>query len=292
MTPRRTRSLSSVVTVVLDVSWYLLAITLGLVVCVLIVTAVSDRPGEMQLSIPVSFDLDLQAERAPATTPAIEPARIERGNGTLIVPIQQGGFLYSTMTTLIVLLALGLWILSQLCAVFRTVRDGRPFTAANVNRIRWVGVGVILGELASAGSAFYGNQYAVTHLATDTIRFGGMPIVDPTRHHPWPRHSGHRRGLQGWNAAGGRPVAYDLRNLMAIRINLDRVAARSPSVTHRAGRRHWHHARQPLSPQNEQGPGDSFLDPRRSLSRTWLPAGGLNRICPGNVKEQLALAPR
>jgi hypothetical protein len=133
----------------------------------------------MQLGIPVTFEIRLRGDR-PVQPVASEQARIEKGSGTLIVPIDRGGVLYAAVTTLIVLLAIGLWILGQLCAVLRTVRDGKPFTAANVRRIRWVGVGVILGEFVASGSALFGNYYAASHVVWDGVQFGGVPIVSPT----------------------------------------------------------------------------------------------------------------
>jgi len=176
--PQR-RSLSSIVKLLLDASWYFVALTLGLAVCLLLLIAFSE-PGEMRLGIPVTFEMTLRADLPPAQPATVEQARIEKGSGTLIVPIGRGGFLYATVATLIVLLVVGLWILGQLCAVFRTVRDGKPFTAANVRRIRWVGVGVILGEFVASGSALFGNYYAASHVVSDGVRFGGIPIVSPT----------------------------------------------------------------------------------------------------------------
>jgi len=179
MPPVRRHSLSSVVKTLLDVSWYLIALALGLAICLLLLITFTE-PGRMQLGIPVTFEMTPGAGRPPVQSVAVESARIEKGRGTLIVPIDRGGFLYATVTTLIVLLAIGLWILGQLCAVFRTVRDGNPVTAANVRRIRWVGVGVILGEFVASGSAFFGNYYAASHVAWDGVQFGGIPIVSPT----------------------------------------------------------------------------------------------------------------
>jgi hypothetical protein len=192
MPPAR-RSLSAVVKLLLDASWYFVALALGLAVCLLLLVTFS-QPSQIQLAlgIPVTFEMTLRADGPPVQPVqplqplqpvqpvAVEQARIEKGSGTLIVPIDQGGVLYATVTTLIVLLAIGLWILGQLCAVFRTVRDGKPFTAANVRRIRWVGVGVILGEFVASGSAFFGNSYAASHIVWDGVQFGGIPIVSPT----------------------------------------------------------------------------------------------------------------
>jgi hypothetical protein len=86
------------------------------------------------------------------------------------------------VTTTALLAALGiavaLWVLIQLRAVFRTLRDGRPFVHANATRIRWIGYAVILGEFAKSLVLFTGNAFAKTHFATDTLRFDAWPKVD------------------------------------------------------------------------------------------------------------------
>ena len=137
-------SISSLVKVVLDVAWYVVAIGVGLALCLLILSSFTKRPGNMELGLPVSFDLDLRAPLVTSASPGIEGVRIKGARGTLNMPVQRGGFLFATIATLIVLLTMVLWVLSQLRAVFRTLRDGRPFVPANVSRLRWVGVGVIL----------------------------------------------------------------------------------------------------------------------------------------------------
>jgi hypothetical protein len=160
-------SISSAVKTLLDISWYLVAITLGLAVCVLFVLVVNTRTGNMELGVPVSFDLNLQAHQ------------ITDARGTLVMPIQRGRFLYASFAVLIGLLTLALWILSQLRAVFRSLGEGRPFVPANVRRIRLIGVGVIAGQLAWAEATFAGNYYSMSHFVAVGLTFAARPSINP-----------------------------------------------------------------------------------------------------------------
>ena len=58
-----------------------------------------------------------------------------------------------TAATIGLTVTLIIWVVGLLRAVFRTVRDGRPFVPANATRLRWIAVAVIGGELARAGVA-------------------------------------------------------------------------------------------------------------------------------------------
>ena len=66
----------------------------------------------------------------------------------------------------------------KLQSVFRTLRDGRPFDAANAARIRWIGFAVIAGELVQSLVRFGGNVYANAHFAADAVRFDAWPSID------------------------------------------------------------------------------------------------------------------
>jgi hypothetical protein len=75
-------------------------------------------------------------------------------------------------------MAIGLWVLTQLRAVFRTLRDGRPFVPANAARIRWIAYAVILGEIARSIVLFAGNAYARSHFAADGLSFDSWPSIN------------------------------------------------------------------------------------------------------------------
>jgi hypothetical protein len=167
----------SFVKVVLDVSWYLIAIGLGLGVCLLLLSAFSHQPGNM-IGIPVSFDSDLQASSVASPSVRIDGVRIKNARGTLNLPIERSEFLFANVAILIALMTFGLFVLTQLRAVFRALRDGRPFVSANVRRIRWIGMSVILGELVWSGIVLFENRYAATHVAAVGVRFNALPDLN------------------------------------------------------------------------------------------------------------------
>ena len=81
----------------------------------------------------------------------IGKAQIQDARGTLRFHPQEGAFRVANLALVVVLLALVMWVLGQLRAVFRTLRDGQPFVPANAMRIRWIAYVVILGEVAAVG---------------------------------------------------------------------------------------------------------------------------------------------
>lgn len=178
MSAGRSQPISSVVKVVLDVTWYVGALGVALIVVALCLAAVSNRPGLLDLSFPVSFELDLDAYGLTYESARLEGARIEDASGVLDIAVRQRGLVLGVAAGVAVLGALALWVLGQLRAVFRTLREGRPFVPANVRRIRWVGVGVIAGELLGDALGFAGNYYTAAHFAAEGIRFTSWPDID------------------------------------------------------------------------------------------------------------------
>lgn len=166
------RSLSSFLKIVLDVGWYVVVVSLGLAVAALVLCVFVDfSGGNGTLSVPVFFELDAAANNVASPSLGIEGAKLQDARANLRVSAGKGGFLLANLSVLVVLLSLVLWLVTQLRRVFRTLRDGQPFAAANVSRIRQVGWAVILGELARAGTIFFESYYASTHFTVGGIRF-------------------------------------------------------------------------------------------------------------------------
>jgi hypothetical protein len=131
-----------------------------------------------KMTIPVSFSLDARTHRVTAPSLGIEDAEIRDARGSLRFPTRRGAFFVGNVILLIFLFALALWVIGQLRAVFRTLRDGQPFVPANATRIRWVAGGVIAGELARSVIVFVGNYYAMTHFSADGLRFDVRPDLN------------------------------------------------------------------------------------------------------------------
>ena len=193
-------SLASLLTGMLNVAWYGVALGLALALVVLIVVPFVDLPG-MKVMIPVSFTLDAQTHRVTAPTLGIDGTVPEVGvggspgfgfdfgdpvskqarvhvRGSLQFPTRSRPFLAASAAILIAMLGLLLFGLGQLRAVFRTLGDGHPFVAANAARFRWVGIAIIASELARAAIVFFENSYALTHFTAEGLRFDAWPDLN------------------------------------------------------------------------------------------------------------------
>ena len=172
-------SVSSVLGVLLNVTSYAVALGLVLAAGLTVASLFIDLSGG-QMDIPVSFSLDTRALHVTAPSPGIENAELESGGGTAKLKFAPPGraFLASTAGASALLLALVLWVLGQLRAVFRTLRDGHPFVAANATRIRRIAYVVIFGEFARFALGFVGNYYAMAHFSVDGLRFDVLPDLN------------------------------------------------------------------------------------------------------------------
>jgi hypothetical protein len=176
------RSVSSFLAALISVGFYTVAVVLLLMLGLASLPLFTDLSNvdNTEMSIPVSFSVETGALRLAAPAPSIAKADIRdaHGSGTLRFPPPSGIVLTTTALLAALGLAIGLWVLVQLRAVFRTLRDGRPFVAANAMRIRWIGYAVILGEIVESLVLFAGNAYARTHFAADALRFDAWPSID------------------------------------------------------------------------------------------------------------------
>ena len=173
-------SLAGFVAMLLNVAWYVVAIALALTTCLVAVVAVS--PGThlrgSEIDIPVSFDVDTRSVHVSAPALGIGTAEIQHVRGSMSFPPPSRASVTGPMSIVAVMLALVLWGLGQLIAVFRTLRDGQPFVPDNAIRIRRIGYAVIAGELARTGLVFFANSYAMNHFSADGLRFDARPDVN------------------------------------------------------------------------------------------------------------------
>jgi hypothetical protein len=175
-------SVSSALATMIDVGWYGTLLGMAMFVCLALLPLVWDvRSGtNVSMDIPASFSLDLHDVPIAAPTLGVAHATVEqaRGEGLLTFPPPSGLFLAAVALSVVVVLAWGLWILTQLRAVFRTLRDGHPFVAANAARIRRIGYAVIAGEALRIAFELAGNAYIARHFVADRLRFDAWPRLD------------------------------------------------------------------------------------------------------------------
>ena len=76
------------------------------------------------------------------------------------------------------MVGLVLWILAELAALCRSVRDGQPFAAGNAMRIRRLALAVVLAEVSRAAVVYAANAYVAAQFAADHLRFTARPRID------------------------------------------------------------------------------------------------------------------
>ena len=163
---------------VLNVAWYFVAIALVLTTCLVVVSPWMRLGGSGKIDIPVSFDVDTRAVQVSAPALGVGAAEIQHVRGSMSFPPPSRASVAGPMALVAVMLAFILWALSQLIAVFRTLRDRQPFVPDNAIRIRRIGYAVIAGELARAVLVFSANTYAMTHFSADGLRFDARPDLN------------------------------------------------------------------------------------------------------------------
>lgn len=174
------RSLSSFLTLLVNIGFYGTVLGVVLMAFIAVVPLMFTDMRNVEMSIPVSFEVG--GGRVPVAAPALGIERAElrdaHGSGTLEFRPPSGAFLSTTAVLVILALVCALWVLAQLRAVFRTLRDGRPFVPANARRIRWIGYAVIAGEIVRSAVAFWTSSYVTRHFAAEGLRFDVWPDVN------------------------------------------------------------------------------------------------------------------
>jgi len=163
-------SLAGFVAGVLRVAWWFVAVALFLTTCIVLVSPWMDLRGG-EIDIPVSFDVDTRTVQVSAPALGVGAAEIQHVRGSMSFPPPSRASVAVPMALVAVMLALILWVLGQLTALFRTLRDRQPFVPDNAMRIRRIGYAVIAGELARAAAVFISNSYAMTHFSAEGLRF-------------------------------------------------------------------------------------------------------------------------
>lgn len=173
MTATGGRSLIRILTALLNVGW---GVTIGLLVlsvCLLVLSPWVDPPRiEVQMALPVAFTIDADAHRLAAPTLGVDDAELWSTQGSLVFSPHSSTAVAIWTIVLIVTLALILWVITQLRAIFSTLRAGKPFVPANAARIRRIGWAFILGAVVQLAFTFASSRYAMTHFTTDGLRFG------------------------------------------------------------------------------------------------------------------------
>lgn len=164
------RSISSFITILLNVCWYVVAFVLVLTVCL---TAFSPfmSVDHLEIEIPASFSVDAREIHVNAPSLGIENALIQDARGSVVFTPPGMLALVVPVVFLVFVLIFALWVLGELRALFRTLREGQPFVPINATRIRRIAYAVIFAELVRFLVVFYSNYYVMTHFSAQGLHF-------------------------------------------------------------------------------------------------------------------------
>ena len=178
------RSVSSLLTILVDVAWFAIAAVLAISLVLLLsgnrVGFRLDFDGPnietgpdaaMTMGIPVTVTLKPGINQVAAPSLGIDTARLQQLRGALRFAPVRGPLYFANAAIVLGLLVFMLWILTQLRGLFRTLRDGRPFVAANATRLRRIAWAVIVAELAHAAVILFENYYAMTYFSATGVTF-------------------------------------------------------------------------------------------------------------------------
>lgn len=173
------RSLSSVVTALIEIGWYGSLALLVLAVCLLALAPWVKPPDlEVGLAVPAAFSVDARPQAVMPAPAAGENIHLDDARGSVRFSPRSPAVVAASALMVIAILALVAWGLGQLRAVFRTLRAGQPFVAANAARIRRIGYAVILGEVVRALLTYAGTRYAAAHFSLEGVRFEARPDLN------------------------------------------------------------------------------------------------------------------
>jgi hypothetical protein len=128
-----------------------------------------------QMVLPVAFELDAAAARVTSMDHRNAGA-IEQASGMLRLATPDRAWFAMAGGAVMVLLVL--WILAELAAVCRSVRDGEPFAARNAVRVRRLAFAVLIAEVARAVIVYAAHAYVAARFAAEHLRFTAWPHID------------------------------------------------------------------------------------------------------------------
>jgi hypothetical protein len=128
-----------------------------------------------QMVLPVAFELDPGAARVTSVDRR-NSGTIERASGVLRLTTPDRPWM--AMAGVAVMTGLALWMLAELAALCRSVRDGQPFAPRNAGRIRRLAFAVALAEVSRAAIVHAAHAYVAAHFAADRFRFAAWPRIN------------------------------------------------------------------------------------------------------------------
>jgi len=185
--PRAPRAVAAGLAVLFTVLWWCVLIVSTLVAILAVTWGVSvgvqiGPDGEpnfatgrgAQMVLPVAFELD-DGTAQVTSVDRHNTGAIEKASG--LVRLTTPDRPWIALAAAAAVIALMLWILAELAALCRSVRDEHPFAPRNAVRIRRLALALVLAEASRAGIVYTAHAYVATHFVADHLRFTASPNI-------------------------------------------------------------------------------------------------------------------
>ena len=162
------RSLSSLFKLLLDIAFYTVSLG-GALLVVVVFVPLRTGTSNSSVSLPMRFEIDPSAYRIQAGGAA--GARIQDASGDVTVTGPPVTAVVLTMLGVIGMLTVALVVLHRLRRIFRRLVEGQSFLDENARSLRFIGLAVVVGELAWAVFQYLGQQAMAGSLSSAEISF-------------------------------------------------------------------------------------------------------------------------
>jgi len=128
-----------------------------------------------QMVLPVAFELEASAAQVTSVDRRNSGA-VERATGLLRLAAPDRPWI--AIAAAAAVMTFVLWILAELAALCRSVRDGQPFAPINARRIRRLALALVLAEVTRALIVYAAQAYVAAHFGASHLRFTAPVYVN------------------------------------------------------------------------------------------------------------------
>ena len=159
------KSLSKILSIILNVIWWIEWIGSGVLITVILASAFFKQ--SISLNFPLAFS-SVEFKTVPSVSKNLPPGVINVMNGNFYLPVDNNWQnILLLLAASIAISAVFIIITYQLKLLFLSLSNNQPFDALNVVRIRNTGIGLIVLSLLLFFSNIIINQFLQSHFIWD-----------------------------------------------------------------------------------------------------------------------------
>ena len=159
------KSLSKILSIILNCLWWIEWIGSGILVTVILVTYFLKK--NMSLNFPLTFS-SVTFKTIPAVSKGTPGGIINVTNGNFYVPVDNNWLnILALLFSGIAICAVIIFITYQLKLIFSSLSRNQPFSEPNVSRIRKIGFSLIVFSFLQFLSNIIINRFLISHFSWD-----------------------------------------------------------------------------------------------------------------------------